>query len=308
MGLRLCLLASAIALAGCSPAGATEVLSVSAANAGDDPAAEPVVKTSEPASVSVAASGSSGLLAFLAPAASAAPAAPLAADFVRAEAADAEALGAKVEQAAVLQDVFAAAKHPPLPPARPDFGDRVRGAGASPTLRPETARSAGPPPLQIVAFAKRASLAAYEFKEAGVPLAADGPGPEQADFAPESFGLPDAMTLDAAPAHTSGGRGWRAAYGHVVTRCFPQDLRSALDTIAGHFNAEVLVTSGHRNRGRRGSLHRSCKAADIRVAGVPASEVARFARSIPGVNGVGVYRRIGLTHIDVRNERSSWTW
>lgn len=93
-----------------------------------------------------------------------------------------------------------------------------------------------------------------------------------------------------------------------MTRCFPQDLRRALDTIAGHFKAEVLVTSGYRNRGRRGSLHRSCKAADIRVAGVSASAVARFARDIPGVNGVGVYRRIGLTHIDVRNERSSWTW
>ena len=69
-----------------------------------------------------------------------------------------------------------------------------------------------------------------------------------------------------------------------------------------------LVTSGKRDNGRRGSLHRYCKAADIRVVGVSPGEVARVARNIPGVNGVGTYRRVSVTHIDVRAERFAWRW
>lgn len=153
MGLRLCLFASALALAGCSPGGATELLAPTAANANDDPAP-----------VTGAANGMSGLLPFLAPAAPFAPAAPLAAGFIRADAPAAIVPHAQSPKAEVpkAELPLPAAIHPPLPPARPDFGDRVMAAVASPTLRPQTAPSAGDTPLQLAAFAQRASLAAYE--------------------------------------------------------------------------------------------------------------------------------------------------
>jgi endonuclease IV len=42
----------------------------------------------------------------------------------------------------------------------------------------------------------------------------------------------------------------------------------ALNTIAAHYNKPVEVASGHRPNGRRGSMHRHCMAADIRIEGV----------------------------------------
>jgi hypothetical protein len=149
-----------------------------------------------------------------------------------------------------------------------------------------------------------ASLTAYEFKTAGVPLPTGGLRPENATFTPANFEIAGAP----APRPSAGGQRWRAAYDTVETDCFPPELRRALDQIAAHFDSEVLVTSGMRERGRRGSLHRACKAADIRVAGVSPGEVARVARKIPGVNGVGTYRRVAVTHIDVRDERFAWRW
>ncbi|MDP4594050.1 MAG: D-Ala-D-Ala carboxypeptidase family metallohydrolase, partial [Beijerinckiaceae bacterium] len=66
--------------------------------------------------------------------------------------------------------------------------------------------------------------------------------------------------------------------------------------------------SGHRTRGRRRSMHRFCKAADIRVAGVRPSQLARFARTIPGINGVGTYRRKSIVHIDTRLQEMVWRY
>jgi hypothetical protein len=161
-----------------------------------------------------------------------------------------------------------------------------------------------PPAAQAMVRAEGASLGAYEFKTAGVPLPAGGLRAETVSFTPANFEVAGAPVRGAS----AGGQKWRAAYDSVETDCFPDDLRRALDKIAAHFNSEVLVTSGMRERGRRGSLHRSCKAADIRVVGVSPGEVARVARNIPGVNGVGTYRRVAVTHIDVRQERFAWRW
>jgi hypothetical protein len=109
-------------------------------------------------------------------------------------------------------------------------------------------------------------------------------------------------------AATASGRHWRAAYPNVVTGCFDATLRNALDTIGRHFGTVVEVTSGHRTRGRRRSMHRFCRAADIRIPGVRPSAVARFARSIPGINGVGTYRRKSIVHIDTRLQTMVWRY
>jgi uncharacterized protein YcbK (DUF882 family) len=95
----------------------------------------------------------------------------------------------------------------------------------------------------------------------------------------------------------------------VRTSCFPANLRSVLADIRKQFGSTVVVTSGARgaSRARKGSLHRSCKAADIRVPGASASAVAKFARAHPLVGGVGTYcgSRTGLIHVDV-GPRRSW--
>lgn len=68
----------------------------------------------------------------------------------------------------------------------------------------------------------------------------------------------------------------------------------------------MIVTSGLRTGGRRGSLHRSCKAADIQIAGVSGFAIARYARSLDGVGGVGTYRHTRSIHIDVGERVFSW--
>ena len=116
----------------------------------------------------------------------------------------------------------------------------------------------------------------------------------------------DDRPLEPGPALP--GQRWRAAYSNVTTNCFPEDLKKAMNVIADHFNGDVLVTSGFRNHGRRGSMHRSCRAADIRVLGVAPSRLAAFAKTVSGVNGVGTYRRTSVTHIDVRAEKFAWRY
>ena len=50
------------------------------------------------------------------------------------------------------------------------------------------------------------------------------------------------------------------------------------------------------------------RVADIRIAGVSPADLAAYARTVPGLNGVGSYRRVSVTHIDVRDERFAWRW
>lgn len=89
----------------------------------------------------------------------------------------------------------------------------------------------------------------------------------------------------------------------VRTGCFPQQLVSLIDAIEEKYKKKVVVTSGARDRGRRGSLHRHCAAADIIVPGVSGAELASFAKTIPGVGGVGRYCHPYLVHIDIGRSR-----
>jgi uncharacterized protein YcbK (DUF882 family) len=95
----------------------------------------------------------------------------------------------------------------------------------------------------------------------------------------------------------------------VAMSCFPASLKGVLRDLGKAFGRTVVVTSGHRGsrQARRGSQHRTCKAADVRIAGVSAGAIAKWARARGDVGGVGVYcgRRAGLVHIDV-GPRRSW--
>ena len=92
----------------------------------------------------------------------------------------------------------------------------------------------------------------------------------------------------------------------VMTHCFPASLRQVLARMSKHFGSPVIVTSGFRSGGRRGSLHRVCKAADIQIAGVRPSQIVGYAQLQDEVGGIGTYRHTRSVHVDVREQKISW--
>lgn len=88
----------------------------------------------------------------------------------------------------------------------------------------------------------------------------------------------------------------------VRHRCFPGKLTAVLSHIARQVGRRPLVTSGHRSNGRRGSYHRKCLAADIRIPGVSVSRIVAAARSAPAIGGIGTYCN-GIVHVDVGPSR-----
>jgi uncharacterized protein YcbK (DUF882 family) len=100
----------------------------------------------------------------------------------------------------------------------------------------------------------------------------------------------------------------------VSTGCLRPALRQVLSQISGRFGRPVVVTSGYRspaqNRragGASRSYHMQCMAADIKVPGVSPGQVARFARSLPQVGGVGFHTYTSAVHIDVAPRVATWT-
>lgn len=91
--------------------------------------------------------------------------------------------------------------------------------------------------------------------------------------------------------------------GSVETACLKPDLVDVLRRIEGHYHQKVVITSGFRDRGRQGSLHRQCAAVDIQLNGVGAADLAAFARSIPGIGGVGTYCHPNMIHVDIGTPR-----
>ncbi len=99
----------------------------------------------------------------------------------------------------------------------------------------------------------------------------------------------------------------------VSTGCFRPALRAVLSRISSNFGRPVIVTSGYRSPGQnrraggaRHSYHMSCMAADIKVPGVSPSRIARFARSLPSVGGVGFHTYTTAVHVDVADRVATW--
>ncbi|KPL51059.1 hypothetical protein ABB55_01510 [Prosthecomicrobium hirschii] len=89
----------------------------------------------------------------------------------------------------------------------------------------------------------------------------------------------------------------------VDTACLRPELIEVLRKIESHYGKKVVITSGYRDHGRPGSLHRRCAAADIVIPGVSAQALTSFARTVPGVGGVGQYCHQSLVHVDVGTPR-----
>lgn len=112
----------------------------------------------------------------------------------------------------------------------------------------------------------------------------------------------------------SGNHGFKVAHSRVQLKCLKPELISLLRKVERHYGKKVVITSGYRSksynrrvRGARNSQHMYCKAADIRVPGVSKSALARYARTLPGIGGVGTYCRSGFVHLDV-GKRRDWHW
>ncbi|TLP49244.1 MULTISPECIES: YcbK family protein [Cohaesibacter] len=119
--------------------------------------------------------------------------------------------------------------------------------------------------------------------------------------------------LDSKPVRSGKSR-FLVAHGKVQLGCLKPDLVKLLTKIEKHYGKKVVITSGYRSkshnrrvRGAKNSQHMYCKAADIRVPGVSKQALVKFARTLPGIGGVGLYCRSSYVHVDVGNRRD-WYW
>ena len=91
-------------------------------------------------------------------------------------------------------------------------------------------------------------------------------------------------------------------------------LVMVLQSIRSHFGKPVNIHSGYRTLpyntkvgGVEDSQHTYGTAADISINGVSVADVAAYARSImPDWGGVGIYKKQGFVHVDVRETRADW--
>jgi len=90
----------------------------------------------------------------------------------------------------------------------------------------------------------------------------------------------------------------------VDIACLKPELVAIMRKAGDKFGATPVITSGQRNRGRAGSYHRRCMAADFFVPGVARADLARYLRSLPDAGGVGTYCHTKSVHIDIGEPRN----
>ena len=122
-----------------------------------------------------------------------------------------------------------------------------------------------------------------------------------------------ASGLDIEPAKNKKN-GFMVAHSKVQIGCLKPELVKLLRKVESHYGKPVIVTSGYRSasynrrvRGVKNSQHIQCKAADIRVPGVSKQALAKYAKTLPGIGGVGIYCRSSFVHLDTGGRRD-WYW
>jgi len=165
------------------------------------------------------------------------------------------------------------------------------------------------------------ALAAKESAKPGAPLAllANFPKPSAMHLQqPAASPQPEIKLASLAPvaipnpAETMGTLGslnlpYKLQIASVQAECFPEKLVDLMKAVEDKFQKKVVVTSGFRDHGRKGSLHLHCAAADILVPGIAARELAGFVKNIPGVGGVGSYCHPWMVHVDI-GRRRDWNF
>lgn len=120
---------------------------------------------------------------------------------------------------------------------------------------------------------------------------------------PVAIALAPPSGQPAITLRTPFGIPYSVQHDNVDTSCFPPPLVELIRKVGVRYGQKPIITSGLRGRGRSGSLHRRCLAADIMIPGVSSQELAKAARQIPGMGGVGQYCHPNLVHIDVGTAR-----
>lgn len=90
----------------------------------------------------------------------------------------------------------------------------------------------------------------------------------------------------------------------VNISCLKPALMEIVQKAGQHFGGTPVITSGQRSRGRRGSFHRKCMAADFIIPGVERSRLAKYLRALPDAGGVGTYCHTKSVHIDIGEPRN----
>lgn len=127
--------------------------------------------------------------------------------------------------------------------------------------------------------------------------------PTLATSLPVAIALAPPSEQPAITLRTPFGIPYSVQHDNVDTSCFPPPLVELIRKVGVRYGQKPIITSGLRGRGRSGSLHRRCLAADIMIPGVSSQELAKAARQIPGMGGVGQYCHPNLVHIDVGTAR-----
>lgn len=184
----------------------------------------------------------------------------------------------------------------PLPPIRPfdlapDGGRAVAGTSAPPVASFVTAPPPSPP----------------------VETARDHPPPEPfVELSPDmrvAFAAPVGVPSSTEEIEQEEARAPEPPIAErqtdaVDVACIRSEVLAYVQKAGAHFGVTPIITSGQRDRGRRGSFHRRCMAVDFFVPGIERARLARFLRSLPGAGGVGTYCHTRAVHIDIGEPRN----
>jgi hypothetical protein len=191
----------------------------------------------------------------------------------------------------------------PLPPPRP-FNLKSRNAKARRTRAVLLAKR--PAPADALSPMVRSLVEQPEPEEGGLDIPGIAGATEENAVRTASLSQRSAALDDAAAGSGRGGSIVKQTP-YVRTECFGPDLVSILRKASRHFGRPIVVTSGQRAGGRRGSLHRTCRAADTMIEGVSKQVLAAYFRSLPEAGGVGTYCHNGVVHVDTGEPRN-WSY
>jgi Bacterial protein of unknown function (DUF882) len=90
----------------------------------------------------------------------------------------------------------------------------------------------------------------------------------------------------------------------VNIACLAPELMAIIHRAGTHFHGTPIITSGQRQRGRLGSYHRKCMAADFFIEGVERARLAKYLRGLSDAGGVGTYCHTKAVHIDTGEPRN----
>ena len=212
----------------------------------------------------------------------------------------------------------------PLPPQRPvEMGRQsLVPAGNKDAPPPALAPGATPPNAAAVAVAPvlAPSIPAQPpAEETEAPVPSDNPSALITAFAPRDFrpvlptlippGKPEQATPEeieeeekAAPEPNFVEK----QTDHVNISCLKPELMAIVKRAGEHFKGTPIITSGQRDRGRRGSYHRRCMAVDFVIPGTERSVLASWLRRQTDAGGVGTYCHTRSVHLDIGDARNWW--